>query len=302
MSGISTNRTNITLPAEVSQEIMQKTQQASAVMRLARQIALPGRGVQIPVITSDPSAAWVAETGAKAVSNPGLSTKLMQAYKLAVIVPFSDEFRRDAAALYDALVSRLPLALAQKFDQTVIGAVEKPGENFDSFAACTAQSIVTADSNTTYGGLVAAYSDIAAHNGSVNGFAMSPAAIGLMLGAVDTSKRPIFINSVADGGVPRLLGAPVIESRGMYKAGAAGVGTAPGTPAIVGVAGDWSQAMYGVVEGVKVDYSEDATLIDGTTMIPLFQKNMVAVRAEIEVGFRANTSAFNVLTGAIPQS
>ena len=105
MSGISTNRTNITLPAEVSQEILQKTQSASAVMQLARQIALPGRGVQIPVITSDPSAAWVAETGAKTVSNPGLSTKLMQAYKLAVIVPFSDEFRRDAAALYDAIVA-----------------------------------------------------------------------------------------------------------------------------------------------------------------------------------------------------
>ena len=35
MSGIATNRSNITLPAEVSQEIMQKTQQASAVMRLA---------------------------------------------------------------------------------------------------------------------------------------------------------------------------------------------------------------------------------------------------------------------------
>ena len=124
MSGISTNRTNITIPAEVSAEILQKTQQASAIMQLARQIALPGRGVQIPVITSDPSAGWVAETGAKPVSNPGLSTKLMQAYKLAVIVPFSDEFRRDAASLYDALIARLPLALAQKFDQTVVGAVD----------------------------------------------------------------------------------------------------------------------------------------------------------------------------------
>ena len=115
-SGIATNRSNISLPADVAQEILQKTQSASAVMQMARQITLPGRGVQIPVITSDPSASWVAETGAKPVSNPGLSTKLMQAYKLAVIVPFSDEFRRDAAALYDALVARLPLALAQKFD------------------------------------------------------------------------------------------------------------------------------------------------------------------------------------------
>ena len=38
MSGISTNRTNIELPVEVSQEIIAKTQEASAVMSLARQI------------------------------------------------------------------------------------------------------------------------------------------------------------------------------------------------------------------------------------------------------------------------
>lgn len=199
MAGIATNRTNITLPAEVSQEILQKTQGSSAIMQLARQIALPGRGVQIPVITSDPSAAWVAETGAKPVSNPGLSTKLMQAYKLAVIVPFSDEFRRDAAALYDALISRLPGALALKFDQTVIGAVDAPGENFDTFALATAQTLV-ADSvagTTAYDGLVAAFTDIAEHNGSLNGFAMSPAGEGLLLGATDKDGRPLFINSPA---------------------------------------------------------------------------------------------------------
>ena len=298
MSGISTNRTNITLPAEVSQEILQKTQQASAIMQLARQIALPGRGVQIPVITSDPTAAWVAETGAKPVSNPGLSTKLMQAYKLAVIVPFSDEFRRDAAALYDALVARLPLALAQKFDQTVIGAVDAPGENFDTFANCTAQSIVKAENHSTYDGLVAAYGDIAAHNGSLNGFALSPSAVGLLLGATDSTGRPIFINSAADGDVNRLLGARTLESRGIYKAGAAGVGTAPGTPALVGIAGDWSQAMYGTVEGVQIRFADQTGLTINSTQVNLWEHNMFAVRAEIELGFRADTDCFNTLTGA----
>jgi len=300
MSGIATNRSNITLPAEVSQEIMQKTQQASAVMRLARQIALPGRGVQIPVITSDPAAAWVAETGAKAVSNPGLSTKLMQAYKLAVIVPFSDEFRRDAAALYDALISRLPLALAQKFDATVIGAVEAPGENFDSFANCTTQALVPSANATTYDGLVAAYTDIAEHNGSVNGFALSPAAIGILLGATDTTKRPIFISDVANGPGARLLGAPVVESRGIYKAGAAGVGTAPGTPALVGIAGDWTQAMYGTVEGVQIRFADQTGLTINSTQVNLWEHNMFAVRAEIELGFRADTACFNLLSGATP--
>lgn len=299
-SGIYTNRSNITLPAEIAGEILQKTQQASAVMRLARQIDLPGTGVQIPVIASDPSATWVSETGAKPVSNPGLSTKLMQAYKLAVIVPFSDEFRRDAAALYDALIARLPLALAQKFDQTVIGAEDAPGENFDTFTGCTSQDLVPSGSATVYGNLVEAWKDIADHGGSLNGFAMSPAGIGLLLDTTDSQGRPLFINSVSENGVNRILGAEAVESRGMYKPGAAGVGTAPGTPAVVGVAGDWSQAMYGTVEGVQIRFADQTGLTINSTQVNLWEHNMFAVRAEIELGFRADTNCFNLLLGATP--
>ena len=86
-SGIPTNRTNIQLPNSVSSEILQKTQEASAIMRLARKVTLPGNGVQIPMITGDPEAQWVTETGSKPVSNPTLDKKIMQAHKLAVIVP-----------------------------------------------------------------------------------------------------------------------------------------------------------------------------------------------------------------------
>ena len=69
-----------------------------------------------------------------------------------------------------------------------------------------------------------------------------------------------------------------------------------GSPSTVGIAGDWSQAMYGTVEGVKIDYSADATLTSGNTTINLFQQNMFAVRAEIEIGFRADVDCFNRLT------
>ena len=297
-SGTATNRTNITLPADVSAEILQKTQDESAVMRLARQISLPGRGTSINVITSDPSAAWVGETAAKPVSDPGLTTKVMSAYKLAVIVPFSKEFRRDVASLYDALVERLPRALGLKFDQTVI-AGPAPGSNFDTFAACTAQNLQPASPGTTYGALVAADSDIAAHGGNMTGIALSPAGKGVLLAAVDGDGRPLFINSVAEGAVPVVLGAPVTISKGAYKAGNASSGTTPAAPNIVGVAGDWTQALYGTVSGVEITYSEDATLIDSNSNpIYLFQQNMFAVRAEVEIGFRADTTCFNLLTTA----
>ena len=291
-SGTPTNRTNINLPTDVSAEILQKVQEDSAIMRLAKQIPLPGRGISINVITADPTAAWVGETAAKPVSDPGVSTKVMTAYKLAVIVPFSKEFRRDAAALYDALVARLPRAMAQKFDSTVITGVA-PGSNFDVFASCTAQNL----SSGAYSALVAADIDIANHGGNMDGIALAPAGKGVLLAAEDTTHRPIFIDSVSQGEVPVVLGAPVYITRGAYKAGAATSGTTPAVPNIVGVAGDWSQAMYGTVEGVEISYTEDATLLDANnTPIYLFQQNMFAVRAEIEIGFRADTSCFNLLT------
>ena len=283
-TGTATNRTNIDLPVSVSNEIMQKTQESSAIMSLARQIALPGNGAAINVITSDPEAAWVGETAAKPVSNPGLATKVMRAYKLAVIVPFSNEFKRDVTALYDALIQRLPAALGAKFDATVFGKGSKPGSDFDNFASCTAQSLAS----DVYGGLVAADTDIALHGGVLNGFAVSPQMKGILLAATDKNDRPLFVNSVADGAIPMILGAPTYISKGAFVSG---------SPSVIGVAGDWTQAMYGTVEGVKIDYSADATLDLGSgNVINLFQQNMFAVRAEIEVGFRADTSVFNALT------
>lgn len=297
-SGIATNRTYIDLPTDVSAEILQKTQESSAIMRLARQIALPGRGLSIPVITSDPEANWVAETGKKPVSNPGLSTKTMTPYKLAVIVPFSDEFRRDARALYDALVERLPDALGKKFDQTVFGG-SAPGSGFDVFASCTAQSIDVNASGVGgfYSALVAADTDIASQGYDVNGYAMSPQARGEMLSALDKDGRPIFINNVAEGAVPRLLGQPVEYSKGVYAAGHAASTGVEAAPDILGVAGDWTQALYGTVEGVSISISDQTTLPIGTSgaMESLWQRNMFAVKAEIEVGFVASLAAFNKL-------
>lgn len=289
-TGIEINRSNIELPNDVAAEILQKTQEGSAVMQLARQINLPGRGVQIPVITGDPTASWVAETGAKPVSTPSISKKVMQAHKLAVIVPFSNEFARDAASLYDALVARLPGVLAKTFDQTVFyGPASGSLANFDNFAACTAQSL----QSNVYSGLVAADTDIATAGGVMNGIVLSPQGKSVLLSAVDGEYRPLF-NTVAEGGISRVLGADTYITSAAFKEGS-GSGTSQ-TPDFVGVAGDWSHAMYGTVEGVKIDFSSDATLtLADSSTVNLFQNNMFAVRAEIEVGFVAETSYFDLL-------
>lgn len=290
-TGVAINRSDIQLPQDVASEILAKTQETSAVMRLAQQIDLPGNGVQIPVILGDPKAQWVAETAKKPVSNPEISKKIMQAYKLAVIVPFSMEFTRDLAKLYDELVRRLPNALGAEFDATVFHGAA-PGSNFDTFAAVTAQSIA---GTSTYSGLVAADSDIADHGGILNGIALAPQGRGVLLSATDGNDRPLFINSVSDGAVDRVLGAPVVATKAAYKAGSGSGASA--VPPVVGIAGDWTQAMYGTVEGVQISISKDATLDLGEgNVIYLFQQNMVGIRAEIELGFAADTTVFNKLT------
>ena len=282
-SGVPTNRTNIDLPASVTSEILSKVQESSKVMSLARQMLLPGNGAAVNVLLSDPEAAWAGETEKKTVSNPTVATKILRGYTLSVIVPFSNQFRRDASALYSAIVEKLPDALGRKFDQTVFFG-SAPGSDFDTLASVTAQSLAS----DVYQGLVAADTDIALHGGISNGYIFSAQGKGILLGAVDDVKRPLFTYDATSRDIPRVLGQRTEVTKAAFKSG---------SPSKVGFVGDWNQAVWGMVDGVKINFSEDATLDLGDgNVINLFQQNMFAVRAEIEVGFRALTDAFNALT------
>lgn len=296
MAGIDVNRTTsgITLTPEQTSEIWSAAEYASAVMQLAQKVDLPGSGVSVPIITGEPEADWVSETAEKKVSRPTFDNKLMTPYTAAVIVPFSNQFRRDKAALYNEIVRKLPQALARKFDQTVFGlAAGAPGSNFDTLGGAAQVGVA----GKTYAGLVAADQAVATGGGILNGWALSPQARGLLLGAVDTTGRPLFTGSAADGDVPRLLGAPTAVTKGVYAADLDGAGA--GTASRLGFAGDWTSAHYGVVEDIQLDISDQATINDGGTQLNLWQRNMFAVRVEFEVGFRVrNLAHFVQLTNA----
>jgi HK97 family phage major capsid protein len=296
MAGIDVNRTTagVRLDPVAAAEIWSAAEDTSAAMQLATQIPLPGPGVTVDIITGEPEAQWVAETDNKPVARPTLGSKLMTPYTLAVIVPFSNQFRRDKARLYAELVRKLPQALGRKFDQTVFGNVAAPGSNFDKLSGATSVGIA----GNTYKGLVAADQAVATGGGTLNGWAISPQGRGLLLGATDGFGRPLFLsNPNTESSVANLLGSPVYMSKGVYLADADGAGA--GTASQLGFAGDWSSAAWGSVEGVSVSIADQATLTDGSTQINLWQRNMFAVRAEVEIGFRVRDIAhFVKLTSA----
>lgn len=298
-TGQPINRTNIELPAEVSSEILQKTQEASTIMRLATEIELPGGGVEIPVIAGDPEPEWVSETGLKPVRFPSLNKKIMKGHTLAVIVPFSNQFRRDAAKLYDQLVKRLPGVIAKKYDRTCFFGPDGGSlSNFDNLGNVTAASL----QSSVYLGLVAADTNISEEGGLINGYVFSPQGRAMLLSALDGQNRPLFTLGTSSRDVPAVLGAPTYFTPGAYKAGSAAAGSDPAVPDVVGIAGDWSHAMYGIVENFNISISDQATLTytdpdtNQTVTINLWQQNMFAVRCEFEAGFVAETAYFNRLT------
>ena len=278
---------SITLPAQLSQDVWAKAVEQSAIMQLAQRVDLPGNGIAIPVVTGDVSADWITESTEKHVGKATYSLKTMTPYKLAVIECFSDEFRRDLPGLYAELARRLPAAIGRKLDYTIFQGTA-PGTGFDVLTNSTAVSIDADASENVYQKLVNAYGAIAAGGFDFNGIAASPQAYAKLLGAVGSNGEPLFR---AELGTGEVLGAKVVGAKQAYVAG---------SPATIGFAGDWSQARYGIVEGIKVSISDQATVNDGTNQINLWQRNMFAVRVEAEVGFVvANSSAFVKLTGTV---
>lgn len=276
----------LTLPLELSGEIWAGAEATSAVMQLAERIELPGPGIAIPVITGDPVAQFVAETAEKPVSTGTFNTKTMKPYKLAVIEPFSMEFMRDYARLYDELVRRAPGAIAKALDTAVFGTTA-PGTGFDTIGGSTAASL----GNDPYAALVGMVETIGAADGSMNGIAASAQLQAALLAAVDGSRRPLFTDSTSERAIGRVLGADVVNAQQAYAAGAGS------TPATLGYAGDWSQMRYGIVDGINISISDQATLNDGTNLIHLWQRNMAAVRIECEVGVVVrNAGAFVKIT------
>lgn len=302
---ISRHTTNVINDPDISSEIWAKALESSFFMSHARRITLPGAGVKIQTVTGEPAANWVEETNPKPVSTHTLGSKTITPYKLAVIEPFSTEFVRDKRALYDELVRRLPTALAAKFDSTIMSS-SAPGSGFDVLGSCTKVSLIPGSGDTVYTQFLAADAAIAAGDGIMTNIGVSPSGKSLIMGAVDGLGHPLFTSGVSTRDLGNILGATVEVNKRLYVAGTAASGATAGTPAIVGVAGDFDDAIYAIVEDVSIEFSREATLTwnDGSDhVINLWQQNMIACKAEVSLGFAVkSTDEFVLLTGATPSA
>ena len=297
---ISRHSTNVIFDPEVSNEIITKAIDESAIMQLAERMSVAPSGKQFQTITGDPEPQWVAETNAKPVGTFTFGKKSVTPYKMALIVPFSDEFRRDKRALYAECVRRIPKLFGKKFDTTVMGTTA-PGTGFDVLGNSTKATILSDANNSVYDRFLAVDSTIGAADGIMDGIALAPQGRSIVLGAKDGDGRPMFTPGVQSGQLGDILGARVSVKKGVYVPGV----KSPATPAIVGVAGDWSEAAWGTIGTLTGSISNEATLTytEGgqTVTLNLWQQNMFAIKFEIEYAFMLrNADAFVLLQGNTP--
>ena len=306
---ISRKTTNVIFDPEVSNEIIAKAQEQSAVMQLAQQVPIAPNGKKFQTITGDPEPEWVAETNDKPVRTFNFGAKTVTPYKMALIVPFSMEFRRDKGALYDECIRRVPALFGKKLDATAMSTTA-PGSGFDVFGGASKASILPDATNhiDVYDRFLAVDSTIGAADGIMSGIALAPQGRSIVLGAKDANGLPVFTPGVQSGQLGNILGAAVSVKKGVYVPGTAATQSAAGVPAVVGIAGDWDDASWGVIGQLTGSISEEATLTftdsnNQTVTLNLWQKNMFAVRFEIELALMIrDINKFVLLTGATPTS
>ena len=268
-----------TLPASISQEIWTEAEKKSAVATLARKVELPGNGVVIPQILGMPAGEMVAETAAKPVLEPNYDMVELAPKKIAGIMTFSKEFVRDLPKLYDGIRERAPEIIARGMDAYAFDyALQVSGYgNFHDAAA-------TATGTEAYEIIIDGIQAVAAEGYNCNGYAVSPAFHAALLTSLDGNGRPLFFatanESMADG----------VVFGGKVATYAAPEGLSSDLPAVIG--GDWSQAVYGIVEGIKISFSDQASVYDGANTLNLWQRNMVGVLVEAQVALAFNPEAF----------
>ena len=274
---INRKTTGVQLPKELSADILANALEGSTVLAEFGRTIMPASGVTFQTVTGDPTAAWVAETDEKPVSRSTFGTKDVTPYKMAVIEPFSNEFRRDKAALYAVLAQRLPFALSRKLDRTVLGVDAAPGSGFDTLAAAPTMTVGTA---TPLAQLLAINAYLAGRSVAPSAWIGTPGFESQLLTTSFPDGSGVFVSDYRSAPVVgRILGAPLRRH----------VSTPLKTSTTVGddtaIVGDFrGRASVGIVENITVRASDQATINDNGTALNLWQRNMFALLVEFEVG------------------
>lgn len=274
-----------TIPEKYNTLILKDVMENSKVMQLAKYEEMDSKEKEFEYFAKGPGAYWVGE-GKKIKTSKAQWLKVkMVAKKLAVIIPCSREYLHyKMSDFFEIMKPKIAEAFYKKFDEAAILNMDNP------FSQSVEQSVETAgneiNGDLTYDNVLSLEDLLTDEDYNVNAF-ISTRRNRSTLRNARKIENGVVIESIYDRGNNTLDGMPVADLKSLDR------GTL--------YAGDFDYMYYGIPFGMSYKLDESAQLStltnpDGTP-INLFEQELVALRATMDVGFMiVKDAAFSKLT------
>ncbi|MFF0277456.1 phage major capsid protein [Streptomyces sp. NPDC004330] len=283
------------IPEEVSDEMVGKATETSAVLSMFRRIPVRGTQMRFPILSALPMAYWVSgDTGLKQTTEINWTNKYLNVEEIATIMPVPDNVLADVEAnIWDTAMPLLVEAFGRVLDTAVFFGTNAPGSfptNILSAATAAGNSInegSAATAGAIYGDVDKVIGKVEEDGFDVDGFVAATSFKARLRAARDSQGRKLD-EARANGSLTTFDGLPIsYPMRGLWPL-SGGVG-------VDGVrlfAGDWSQFVVGVRQDITMKVLDQAVIQDNTGQIVynLAQQDMTAIRLTFRVGWQvANT-------------
>lgn len=283
------------IPVEVSNEIISKLPESSAVMRLARRLPnMSSSQVRTPVMSALATAYPVnGPKGLKQTTEVNWENKYIDAEEIAAIVPIPAAYLEDSN--YDIWAEVRPQiqeAIGKVVDAMVMYGTGIWSTWTTNLGAAGLVALATAASQVVS---LAAYTDlyeallgetgagvpgvigkIEADGFMATGYIAHLSMRSKLRNCRDADGQPIFKRSMQDGTPYELDGSPILfPTNGSVSS------------IYLLMAGQWDQLVYRIRQDIRYEVFKEGVIQDGTGAIThnLMQQDMVALRATIRLGF-----------------
>lgn len=262
------------IPQEHGTLILKEVMANSVAMQLAKYEPMTKQEKSFSYLAEGVGAYWVDEGEIIQTSKPTWLTAKMVAKKIGVIIPVSREFLQYTMA--DFFTATRPLiaeAFYKKFDEAALLGVDNPFTQSVEASAIAADNVVVGDLD--YANLLEVYGKLNDADVDPNAFISRKSNNSAFRGIVEevgNSSTPLYdrANNTLDGIPIANLNSSELEKGEVY-------------------AGDFDFARYGIPYNLNYAISEDAQLSSivgsDTKPINLFERELIAVRATMDVAF-----------------
>lgn len=268
------NNENGVVPFDVGQLILQDVMSNSVMMQLAKYEEMSSSKKKFNVFLNGIGAYWVGEGQRIQTTKPTWGEITMESHKLGVILPTTREYLHYKAADYfEMMRPAIAEAFYKKFDMATILNVDNVYTQSVDQSANLGRAVEGEIGADSYFELT----DLMSENGIVpNAFISRAANNTLLRNVLDPNplQSPLY-----DRGSALLDGIPVMNFEAPPES----------FPKGTIYAGDFNYAYYGIPYGITYSISDQATIStilgDDGEPLNLWEREMVALRATMDVAF-----------------